>query len=241
MPASKALCIIPARGGSKRLPRKNIRPFLGRPILAYVIEAALKSGCFSEVMVSTDDDEIAEVAMRHGAEVPFRRSPESSDDLASFPTVLMEVLREYRKRGREFELTCGCYATAALTTPEHLREGLDKLRADANLSYVVPVVPFGYPIQRALRILSGHIEMVQPEHYGTRSQELEKAYHDAGQWYWMRSNAMFDAIPVLSPSANAVVLSDMDAQDIDTEEDWRLAELKFQIRHQLSRDPGSIP
>lgn len=231
MSASEALCIIPARGGSKRIPRKNIRPFLGRPIMTYVIEAALNSGCFAEVMVSTDDDEIAAIAEQYGAKVPFRRSPETSHDLANFPTVLMEVLREYRKLGREFEYTCGCYATSALTTPEHLREGLEKLRADASLSYVVPVVPFGYPIQRALRILSGHIEMFQPEHYHTRSQELEKAYHDAGQWYWMRSNAMFDAIPVFSPSANAVIVSDMDAQDIDTEEDWLLAELKYQIRH----------
>lgn len=234
MSSSEALCIIPARGGSKRIPRKNIRPFLGRPIMTYVIEAALASGCFAEVMVSTDDDEIAEVAEACGAKVPFRRSPETSHDHANFPTVLMEVLREYRERGREFEYTCGCYATSALTTPQHLREGLDKLRADTSLSYVVPVVPFGYPIQRALRILSGHIEMFQPEHYHTRSQELEKAYHDAGQWYWMRSNAMFDAIPVFSPSANAVVVSDMDAQDIDTEEDWRLAELKFQMRHASS-------
>jgi pseudaminic acid cytidylyltransferase len=232
MPASEALCIIPARGGSKRIPRKNIRSFLGRPIMSYVIEAALNSGCFAEVMVSTDDDEIAAIAEQYGAKVPFRRSPETSHDHANFPTVLMEVLREYRKLGREFEYTCGCYATSALTTPEHLREGLEKLSTDASLAYVVPVVAFGYPIQRALRIQSGHIEMFQPEHYHTRSQELEKAYHDAGQWYWMRSHAMFDAIPVFSPAANAVVVSDMDAQDIDTEEDWRLAELKFQMRQQ---------
>jgi N-acylneuraminate cytidylyltransferase len=225
-----ALCIIPARGGSKRIPRKNIRPFLGKPIMTYVIEAALASGCFAEVMVSTDDDEIAAIAEQHGAKVPFRRSPETSHDMANFPEVLMETLTEYRKRGREFEFCCGCYATSALTTPEHLREGYEKLRTDTSLSYVVPVVDFGYPIQRALRIVSGHIEMFQPEHYHTRSQELEKAYHDTGQWYWMRSNAMFDKIPVFSPSANAVVVSDMEAQDIDTEEDWLLAELKYQIR-----------
>jgi pseudaminic acid cytidylyltransferase len=228
--SADALCIIPARGGSKRIPRKNIRPFLGKPIMAYVIEAALASGCFAEVMVSTDDDEIAAIAESYGAKIPFRRSPATSHDLANFPEVLMETLTEYRKRGREFEYCCGCYATSALTTAEHLREGYQKLRADSSLSYVVPVVAFSYPIQRALRIRSGHIEMFQPEHYYTRSQELETAYHDAGQWYWMRSNAMFDNIPILSPSANGVIVSDIEAQDIDTEEDWKLAELKYQIR-----------
>jgi N-acylneuraminate cytidylyltransferase len=228
--SGEALCIIPARGGSKRIPRKNIRPFLGKPIMAYVIEAALASGCFAEVMVSTDDDEIAGVAESYGARVPFRRSPETSHDLANFPEVLMETLTEYRRRGREFEFACGCYATSALTTPQHLREGFDKLRADPALSYVVPVVTFGYPIQRALRLEGDRIHMFQPEHYHTRSQELQKAYHDTGQWYWMRSNAMFDKIPVFSPSAAAVIVSDLEAQDIDTEEDWLLAELKYRIR-----------
>ncbi|MDZ4288131.1 MAG: pseudaminic acid cytidylyltransferase [Prosthecobacter sp.] len=229
---SDALCIIPARGGSKRIPRKNIRPFLGRPIIAYIIEAALASGCFAEVMVSTDDDEIAAIAEQYGAKVPFRRSPETSNDIAFFPEVLMEVLQEYRKRGREFGFCCGCFATSALTTPEHLREGFEKLRADTSLSYVLPVADFGYPIQRAVRIRSGHLEMFQPENYFRRSQDLEKAYHDAAQWIWMRSNAMFDGIRILSPAANAVVVSSREVQDIDTEEDWLLAELKYRLRQE---------
>ena len=233
MTTQEALCIIPARGGSKRIPRKNVKPFLGRPMIAHIIEAAQKSGCFDEIMVSTDDDEIAEIAIECGAHVPFRRSPETAHDLATFPKVLMEVLDEYRRRGREFRYACGAYATAALTRPEHLLEGFDKLRSDPALSYVVPLLPFGYTIQRALRTRTdGRLEMFQPENYTAQSQDFEKAYHDAGQWYWMRSEAMFQRIPVLGPDAGFVILSELDAHDIDNDVDWQMAELKYKLRTQ---------
>lgn len=231
MRTEDALCIIPARGGSKRIPRKNIKAFLGRPMIAHIIEAAQSSGCFDEIMVSTEDDEIAQVAVECGAQVPFRRSAQTSHDKATFPKVLTEVLEEYRSRGRIFRYACGAYATAALTRPEHLREGFEKLRSDPTLSYVVPVLPFGYAIQRALRLgKEGRIAMLQPEHYATQSQDLERGYHDAGQWYWMRPEAMLQGVPVLSPAAGAVVLSELDAHDIDHEVDWQMAELKHRLR-----------
>jgi pseudaminic acid cytidylyltransferase len=225
-----SLCIIPARGGSKRIPRKNIRSFRGKPIIAHIIGTALAANCFDEVMVSTDDDEIAGVAHVAGAQVPFKRSPQTSGDDADTLSVLYEVSEQYRLRGREFEICCCIYPTAVLTRPENLREGRAILAADSGLAYVVPVIPFCYPIQRGVAVESGRLRMFHPEHYTSRSQDLPKAYHDAGQWYWFRTALMRSGLPILGPQSGAVVISEMDAQDIDNEDDWRMAELKFTMR-----------
>lgn len=225
-----SLCIIPARGGSKRIPRKNIRSFCGQPIISHVIATALAAECFNEVMVSTDDDEIAEVARVAGARVPFKRSAETSGDHADTLSVLCEVIAQYRIGGRDFEFCCCIYPTAVLTRPENLREARETLRADPDLAYVVPVMPFSYPIQRAVAVESGRMRMFHPEHYSSRSQDLPKAYHDAGQWYWFRTALMRSGLPILGPRSGAVLISEMDAQDIDNEDDWRIAELKF-LKH----------
>ncbi len=225
-----ALCIIPARGGSKRIPRKNIRPFAGRPIIAYPIEAALKSGCFAEVMVSTDDNEIAALARDCGATVPFLRSAENSTDHAGSDEVFAEVLHRYAAAGRRFEFACGIYPTAALLTPARLREGFERLRADPTLTTVLPVQRFSFPIQRAVAVRAGRLAMFQPEHLDSRSQDLEPAYHDAGQWYWLRVDAFLRTRELMGPNCAAIVLTELEAQDIDNDDDWLLAELKYQLR-----------
>ncbi len=227
-----SLCIIPARGGSKRIPRKNVRALCGEPIIAHTIATALAANCFDEVMVSTDDDEIAEVALAAGAQVPFRRSPETSGDYADTLSVLLEVTEQYRLGGRDFEICCCLYPTAVLTRSQNLYDGRAILAADSSLAYVVPVIPFSYPIQRALAVEGGKLRMLQPEHYSSRSQDLPSAYHDAGQWYWFRTRLMRSGLPILGPHSGALIISEMCAQDIDNEDDWRMAELKFTIlRH----------
>lgn len=229
-----ALCIIPARGGSKRIPRKNIRPFAGRPIIAHPIEAALNSGCFAEVMVSTDDNEIAAVARDCGATVPFLRSAENSTDHAGSDEVFAEVLQRYAAAGRRFEFACGVYPTAALLTPARLREGFECLRADPTLTTVLPVQRFSFPIQRAVAVRAGRLAMFQPEHLDSRSQDLEPAFHDAGQWYWLRVQAFLRTRELMGPNCAAIVLTEREAQDIDNDDDWLLAELKYQLRHSLA-------
>jgi pseudaminic acid cytidylyltransferase len=231
-----SLCLIPARGGSKRIPRKNIRPFLGEPILARVIKTALDSACFTEVMVSTDDVQIAEIAEKAGASVPFMRSCENSNDHAGTFEVIEEVLKRYESEGRHFETCCCLYATAVLTRSDQLREGKRLLESQPDLMAALPVLPFGYPIQRSVSIEGQRIRMFQPEHYASRSQDLEKAYHDAGQWYWLRPELLSPSKPLLGPESAPVVVSEMDAQDIDNESDWQLAEMKFQLR---STEKGS--
>jgi pseudaminic acid cytidylyltransferase len=225
----KALCIIPARGGSKRIPRKNVRLFAGLPIIAHPITAALQSGCFDEVMVSTDDAEIAEIARAHGATVPFLRSAENSTDHAGSEAVLAEVLLRYRAAGRSYDWACGLYPTAALATPARLRLGRDRLLADPALTAVLPVQRFSFPIQRAVALRGGRVAMFQPEHLDTRSQDLEPAYHDAGQWYWIRVEPFLRTRELMGPNCAAIVLPENEAQDIDHEDDWALAELKHQL------------
>jgi pseudaminic acid cytidylyltransferase len=227
-----ALAIIPARGGSKRIPHKNIRAFHGRPIISYPIAIAQESACFSEVMVSTDDDKIAQVARDCGASVPFMRSAENSHDTAQIQDVVAEVVTEYAKRGRHFSLVCCIYPTAALITTNHLLQGLEKLQACEQLCCVLPVVRFDSPIQRALVIRNDRIPMLQPEHYDTRSQDLEPAYHDVGQWYWLRYERFAVNREMLGFNCSAIVLSEFEAQDVDDEDDWRMAELKYShFRH----------
>ena len=225
---SKNLCIIPARGGSKRIPRKNIKNFKGKPIIAYSIEAALKSGLFEEVMVSTDDNEVAEIGQEYGAMIPFFRSKKNADDFATTVDVLLEVLTNYKELGEEFENVCCIYPTAPFVTEDKLKEAYEKLSGE-NFDAVFPVIPFGYPIQRSLKINSHKLEFFFPEYENFRSQDLEIAYHDAGQFYFFKSKNLLNNKSILSDNAGSIVLSEMEAQDIDTEIDWKLAELKYEI------------
>lgn len=233
----RALCIIPARGGSKRIPRKNIRAFRGRPIIAYPIEAALESGCFDEVLVSTDDEEIAEVARTHGASVPFLRSAKNAGDHAGTAEVIEEVIRELRKCGRNFASVCGLYATAVLTTADQLRRGREMLQRDGTLTGVIPVLRFSYPVQRALVLRNGQMPMLHPENYQSRSQDLEPVYHDAGQWYWLEVERFLATRRLIGAGFAGLPLSEMEAQDIDNEDDWAIAELKFQLRERALTHP----
>jgi pseudaminic acid cytidylyltransferase len=231
--ASETLAVITARGGSKRIPRKNVRPFLGTPILARVLEQVRAAQCFDEVMVSTDDEEIARLARAGGAQVPFMRSAANSDDHASTANVLLEVLAEYAKRKRQFEIVCCIYPTAVFVTPQLLRQGLELLRSTGADS-VVPVARFGFPIQRALKIEAGRLAMFEPRYLKARSQDLEPAYHDAGQFYWLRTRSFLEQKEIYARHSAPLVIDESQAQDIDTEEDWRMAELKFA----LLRDRG---
>ncbi len=229
------LCIIPARGGSKRIPRKNIKPFLGKPIIAYSIEAALKSNLFDEVMVSTDDTEIAEIAKKHGAKVPFMRSKKNSDDFATTMDVLQEVIESYKKKDQTFEFVCCIYPCAPLLTVENLLEAFDKLTKN-NKKTVFPIIEFSFPIQRALKLEDSNLSFDQPEFALSRSQDLPKRYHDAGQFYFFRVKTLMEEQKIIGDSVGAIVISEMDAQDIDNETDWKLAEIKYQLRKIARKD-----
>lgn len=223
------VAIITARGGSKRIPRKNIRPFLGKPIMAYVIEAALASGLFDEVMVSSDDAEIADIARQYGASVPFLRTAQTADDVATTAHVLTEVLNQYAQMGRHFDYACCLYPTAPYITPELLKRAFTTL-ADNPFDTVYPIQPFSFPIQRAVRLReSQQIQWFQPEHALTRSQDLEPAYHDAGQFYFFRVSSFLKSGILIPYNSGGIVISELEAHDIDTEVDWQMAEMKFQL------------
>ena len=223
---SKQLAMITARGGSKRIPRKNIRPFCGKPILCYSIEAAQSSGVFDEIMVSTDDPEIAEIAREYGAKVPFFRSPATANDYASTDDVIREVLQTYLSMGQDFDAFCCIYPTAPFVTGKRLKEAMELL---GHADSVMPVVPFSYPPQRGLLISeAGFLERQFPEYALTRSQDLPKIYHDCGQFYACRTKAFFDEGTTDVKGLIPLVLSEMEVQDIDTLEDWELAEIKYQ-------------
>lgn len=226
---SRNLAIITARGGSKRIPRKNIKPFCDKPILFYSIEAAKEANVFDEIMVSTDDEEIAALARSCGAKVPFLRSAATANDFASTDDVIMEVLNTYRERGEYFDAFCCIYPTAPFLTGERLRNAMELLKeADS----VMPVVAFSYPPQRGLVInKSGYVERQFPEYATARSQDLQKIYHDCGQFYACRSKAFLAAGTTDVEHLLPLVMSEMEVQDIDTEEDWALAELKYQMLH----------
>lgn len=221
-----SIAIITARGGSKRIPRKNIREFCGRPIITYSIEAALKSGLFDEVMVSTDDEQIAGIAREAGAQVPFMRSSESAGDYASTDDVIMEVLETYRAQGREFDTFCCLYPTAPFVTEEKLKKAMELLKkADS----VMPVVKFSFPPQRCMVMNeAGELHMKWPEHAKTRSQDLEPYYHDCGQFYFCKTGLFMEYKTTDLPHMVAMVVSELEVQDIDNFEDWEIAELKYQ-------------
>lgn len=221
----KNLCIIPARGGSKRIPRKNIKEFLGKPIIAYSLEAALKSGLFEEVMVSTDDIEIASIAKQYGASVPFMRSAETANDFATTKDVLDEVLAGYQKIGKSFDAMCCIYATAPLITAQDVKDAYERL-AQSDFTCAYPVVQFSYPIWRCLDVAEdGSMKRHWPEYENSRSQDLPKEYHDTGTFYWykLKDNA------IQSGKIGAIILPEERVQDIDTETDWLLAELKYKM------------
>ena len=222
------IAIIPARGGSKRIPRKNIKHFLGMPIIAYSITAALKSGVFDEVMVSTDDVEISDISKEYGASVPFFRSNDLSSDIAATAPVLIEALGEYEKRGKIFEYVCCLYPCAPFITPKRLVDGMGLL-IGSNADSVMPVVKFSYPPQRCLVIRDGVAAMLHPENYNMRSQDLEPLYHDAGQFYFLKSSSLKNEKKLFCKNTLPLILPDIEVQDIDSEEDWTAAEIKFQI------------
>lgn len=223
------LAIIPARGGSKRIPRKNIRDFLGKPIIAYSIEAALQSNLFEEVMVSTDDAEIAEIAKNYGANVPFFRSDENSNDYATTSDVLKEVLIKYKYN---FDNVCCIYPTAPFITVENLVLAYNKL-INNNLDSVYPIVEYTYPIQRSLEIINEKLRMVWPENLISRSQDLTKRYHDAGQFYFFNAERFNRSNSLLTDNTGYVEMSNLMAQDIDNETDWKLAEYKYEFLQSL--------
>ena len=223
---SKRIAIITARGGSKRIPKKNIKDFCGKPIIAYSIEAAISSELFDEVMVSTDSEEIAGIAKKYGASVPFMRSAETSNDYATTNDVLIEVFNEYEKRGQEFDIAVCIYPTAPFVTADKLKRAIDMVEKD-GADAVTPVVQFSFPPQRAFIIRDNALEYQYPENASARSQDLEPIYHDCGQFYVMKPKNVIDGIIV--KKTTPIVMPESEVQDIDTVEDWKIAEMKYQI------------
>lgn len=228
-----SIAIITARGGSKRIPRKNIRAFCGKPMIAYSIEAALACGEFQKVIVSTDDAEIAQISEKYGASVPFMRSAKTSDDFATTADVLQEVLSSYKEKfGGMPTLACCIYPTAPLIQIEPLREAMDMLRQSKSTLSVVSIVKFGFPIQRAFKMNQNHISYMTPEFADRRSQDLEPAYHDAGQFYCFDVREFTNKGVLIDGTSKGIELSEMSVQDIDTETDWAMAELKWKLQNQ---------
>lgn len=221
-----AVAVITARGGSKRIPRKNIKDFCGKPIIAYSIEAAVKSNCFDEVMVSTDDEEIAEIAKQYGAKVPFMRSRETSDDYATMRDVLIEVIEKYKEVGREFEYIVCIYPTAPFVTSEKIKEALRILDKE-KCTEVLPIVKFSFPVQRAYVLRNGHAEYRWKDYENCRSQDLEPFYHDAGQFYCYDIAKYIENDEVIMNDVFPIIVSELEVQDIDNQEDWAIAELKY--------------
>lgn len=221
------LAVIPARGGSKRIPRKNIKEFCGKPMIAWSIEAALASGCFDHVVVSTDDAEIAEVARQYGATAPFIRPAELSDDYTGTIPVIRHALEWFSAQGQAIEQVCCLYATAPFVSAEDLQRGEAILNETAS-DFAFTVTSYAFPIQRAIRLSKkGRVEMFSSEHFNTRSQDLEEAWHDAGQFYWGQADAWLKSKVIFSPASAPVKLPRHRVQDIDTPEDWLRAEWMF--------------
>jgi N-acylneuraminate cytidylyltransferase len=231
------LAVIPARGGSKRIPRKNVKPFGGKPMIAWSIQAAVQSRSFDRIIVSTDDTEIARVARDYGAEVPFMRPPELSDDHIGTVPVIAHAIEWHVAHGVQVSHVCCIYATAPFVQASDLQHGLELL-VTSRADYAFSVTSYAFPIQRALRITPDRrVQMFQPEYSNTRSQDLEEAWHDAGQFYWGNAGAWLAHKPLLTPDAVPVVLPRYRVQDIDTPEDWIRAEIMF---HALSQQSSTF-
>jgi N-acylneuraminate cytidylyltransferase len=220
------LAIITARGGSKRIPGKNIKSFLGKPIIEYSIIAAKNAGCFDEVMVSTDDQTIGELASSLGAKIPFKRSVETSNDHATTAEVITEVLNEYKKLGKEFKYCCCIYPTAPFITNDKLKTAYEKLLISGADS-VVPVVRFGFPILRSFKIEEGLVKMNWPEYMNSRSQDLPGAFHDCGQFYFIKVENFLKHKKLFTEFTVPFEMPESEVQDIDNEEDWKVAEIKY--------------
>ena len=228
----KALAIITARGGSKRIPRKNIKPFLGKPILEYSIEAALQSCCFQEVMVSTDDAEIAEIAKKAGAKVPFFRSVETANDFATTQDVIEEVLQAYERIGKSFDYVCCIYPTAPFVTANAIKTAMMLLEQE-NPDAVIPVVKFSFPPQRCVVIKDGRLQPKWPEDMLKRSQDLEPYYHDCGQFYCLKVASFMEQKAIWMKDVVPYIQDESTVQDIDTMEDWKIAEMKYKIMREI--------
>lgn len=231
----RILGIIPARGGSKRIPQKNIREFCGKPILAYSVEAALKTGLFEEVMVSTDSEKIAGTARQCGASVPFMRSGDASGDFATTAEVLQEVLENYRKQGRTFDYMACIYPTAPFVTARKLTEAF-RVMEETGAAAVLPVVAFSYPPQRAYLVKDGRLKMKWKENYRMRSQDLEPLYHDCGQFYIYEVNQFLEQKGQITEGIVPIFVDEMEMQDIDHESDWKLAELKYEMMQKKQKE-----
>lgn len=224
-----ALAMITARGGSQRIPGKNIKPFLGKPIIAYSIAAALESKIFSEIMVSTDDKKIEEISLKYGARVPFLRSEKNSDNHAPLSEVVLEVLEEYQKIGKSFDFICLILPTAPLIKKENLIRAYSQIVREDDIDCVFTVTEYSFPIQRSLKIESNFLKMNWPENMSVRSQDLESTYHDAGQFYFLRTGTFLKQKKIYMRNSAPVILNNLEVQDIDTENDWKLAELKYKL------------
>lgn len=223
------IAIIPARGGSKRIPRKNIKLFHGKPMIAYSIEAALKANCFDKIIVSTDDQEIADIAVKYGAEVPFVRPADIANDHATTMDVIQHAISWCESQNFSLELLCCIYATAPFISADDLSQGLQLMSTD-DIDYAFSATSFAFPIQRAIGLNENHrVHMFQPEHANTRSQDLPEAFHDAGQFYWGKVAAFKAGKPLFSPSAKAILIPRKRVQDVDTLEDWEFAEALYAV------------
>ena len=230
------ICVIPARGGSKRIPRKNIKKFNGKPIIAYSIEAALKSNCFDQVIVSTDDDEIAEVAKKYGAQVPFLRPDELSNDYAGTIPVIKHAIEWMEDNKSSVENVCCLYATAPFIQSQTISKAFQQLQ-ESNSDYCFSVTSFVFPIQRAIKIVKKNkVSMFYSDYFNTRSQDLEEAYHDAGQFYWGKAQAFKDELPIFSEAASPYILPRYLVQDIDTTEDW----IRAEAMHRVLQETGLL-
>jgi len=223
------ICVIPARGGSKRILRKNIKDFLGKPIIAYSIEVALKSNCFDKVIVSTDDDEIAVIAKKYGAKVPFIRPNELSNDYAGTIPVIKHAIEWLEENNNTIDNVCCLYATAPFIQSRTISQAFQQFQ-ESKANYCFSVTSFAFPIQRAIKVTAeNRIEMFYPKYLETRSQDLEESYHDAGQFYWGKAEAFKQQKSLFSKSSTPYILPRYLVQDIDTPEDWKRAELMYQV------------
>lgn len=228
MEAKGAVAIITARGGSKRIPHKNIRNFCGRPIIEYSIEAAKMSGAFDTVMVSTDDEEIAAIAKRAGAEIPFLRSAATAGDYATTAEVLCEVLEQYEKAGKTFAYGCCIYPTAPFVTAEKLSRAMRELREQGR-DCVMPVAAFSFPPLRGMTLADGGLHYKWEQYAACRSQDLEELYHDCGQFYAFCTEHLRKTGKLVAGNIGGIVVSELEMQDIDNETDWKLAEMKYRL------------
>lgn len=228
------VAIITARGGSKRIPRKNIKPFNGKPIITYSIEAAINSGMFDEVMVSTDDEEIAQVSKEYGATIPFLRSSKTSDDYATTADVLKEVLQNYQQLDKNFEYACCIYPTAPFVTVEKLVHSFNKLK-QSGADSILPVTKFSFPIWRSFKMEEGKVSYNWPEFAPQRSQDLPPSYHDCGQFYFFKTSVFLETGKLITENTIGLEVPESEVQDIDNEEDWKIAEIKYSFLSQKQR------